>query len=165
MMKKVLLGVAATAVLSMAFSTNATAREFADIYTECGLGAMIAPNNGPVAAVTNVTWDLGTTAISSNATSADTCAGAKEQTASFIFETYPQLEKDIAQGQGAHLDALIAMSGCPAAAREGLTASLRADLAGTVADTNYTSQSRFEQAGTLHQQLHQHIARHSCTIG
>lgn len=46
-------------------------RAFADIYTECGLGTMIAPKNAAVAAVTNVTWDLGTTAISSDDSSED----------------------------------------------------------------------------------------------
>ncbi len=44
------------------FSQPVSAREFADIFTECGIGAMIAPNNEAVAAVTNVTWDCGTTA-------------------------------------------------------------------------------------------------------
>lgn len=41
-------------------------RTFGQIYTQCGLGAMIAPHTPVVAAITNVTWDLGTTAISSN---------------------------------------------------------------------------------------------------
>ncbi len=47
--------------LSLTAAPQVIAREFADIYTECGLGAMIAPKNPTVAAITNVTWDLGTT--------------------------------------------------------------------------------------------------------
>jgi hypothetical protein len=68
----------------MVTSISAQAREFAEIYTECGLGAMIAPRTPAVAAVTNVTWDLGTTAVTSNISSPDTCQGGKEKTAAFI---------------------------------------------------------------------------------
>jgi len=79
-MSKSKLGLFAVAAAAFCFAQSASAREFADIYTECGLGAMIAPNNAAVAAVTNVTWDLGTTAISSNASSADSCKGGKTKT-------------------------------------------------------------------------------------
>ena len=84
-MKLKLLSLAA--VLGSALLTAPVqARDFADIYTECGLGAMIAPNNGTVAAVTNVTWDLGTTAVSSNVSSEDSCSGGKKKTAAYIFQ-------------------------------------------------------------------------------
>ncbi len=81
----------------------AMAREFADIYTECGLGAMIAPRNEAVAAVTNVTWDLGTTAVSSNVSSPDSCSGGKQKAAAFIHDAYASLKTDLASGYGAHL--------------------------------------------------------------
>ena len=66
---RIITGASLLVFSSMSFAD----REFADIYTECGLGAMIAPNNEAVAAVTNVTWDLGTTAISSDASSEENC--------------------------------------------------------------------------------------------
>lgn len=75
---KVLNLTGASVVLLLAFAQPASAREFADIYTDCGLGALIAPNNGAVAAVTNVTWDSGTTAVSSDASSAESCKGGKK---------------------------------------------------------------------------------------
>ncbi|HEX6704295.1 MAG TPA: DUF3015 family protein [Albitalea sp.] len=130
---------------------QANAREFADIYTECGLGAMIAPNNSAVAAVTNVTWDLGTTAISSNASSADSCKGGKPKTAAFIFQQYAQIEQDLAQGEGKHLTALMTIAGCEPQAAQ----TLRAKFAGSVASPAYATQTRYERAETLFNQVQQ----------
>lgn len=95
----------ATVVAVVAFgllvnSQTSMSREFADIYTDCGLGAMIAPKTPGVAAVTNVTWDLGTTAVSSNISSPDACVGGKEKTAAFIHDSYSSLEEDLAKGDG-----------------------------------------------------------------
>jgi hypothetical protein len=148
-MKKTLLVAASAAMMLVAGHANA--REFADIYTDCGLGAMIAPTNGAVAAVTNVTWDLGTTAISSNATSADTCNGGKAKTAAFLFQQYGQLENDLAQGEGKHLAALMTIAGCRADAAQ----TLRASLAASVASPDYAMKTRYEQAQGLYQQVQQ----------
>jgi len=143
----------------------AMAREFADIYTECGLGALIAPRNEAVAAVTNVTWDLGTTAISSNISSPATCAGGKAKTAAFIYDTYDSLETDLASGYGTHLDALMTLVGYESQAWQHLTQALRADFATRVADPTYTRQSRFEQAQALYDLLYQHIERDPARSG
>ncbi len=139
------------AVLAMlVFSQPSMARDFADIYTECGLGALIAPKNTAVAAVTNVIWDLGTTAISSNISSPDTCAGGKEKMAAFIYDSYESLEKELASGSGSYLDTLMVLAGYDAKANPEMTAALRNDFAKMVADSNYTDQSRFEKAETLY---------------
>jgi len=139
-----------------AFSQPAMSREFADIYTECGLGAMIAPRNGAVAAVTNVTWDWGTTAISSNISSPDTCKGGQEKTAAFINDSYESLEKDLASGSGAYLDTLMLLAGVNAQAKPEFITALRSDFAEVVADANYTDQSRFEKAQTLYRLVYRH---------
>lgn len=135
----------------------ANAREFADIYTECGLGAMIAPNNAAVAAVTNVTWDLGTTAISSNATSPDTCEGGKGSSAAFIFDAYPSIEKDLAVGSGEHLTALLSIAGVDESARGDISTQLRADFAELVAVESYSEQTRYEKAENLYELLYSQI--------
>lgn len=145
---------AAASIALLMCAGHASAREFADIYTECGLGAMIAPNNAAVAAVTNVTWDLGTTAISSNATSADSCKGGKPKTAAFIFHQYAQLERDLAQGEGKHLTALMTIAGCEAQAAQ----TLRTKFATSVAAPSYATQSRFERA----EALFDHVQQSSC---
>lgn len=142
------LMIAAAAVAALAMTQDAEARDFADIYTDCGLGAMIAPNNEAVAAVTNVTWDLGTTAISSNASSPDTCNGGGARSAALIYRTYPELERDIANGQGEHLDALVALLEVETA--DDFVASLRPAFAKLVADDDYVATTREAKAAALY---------------
>lgn len=131
-------------------SQPSIAREFADIYTECGLGAMIAPKNETVAAITNVTWDLGTTAISSNVSSPDTCQGGNKKAAAFIYDAYEHIEKDLARGSGTYLDTLLALSGCQAGARPAITSALRADFSNVVANPGYAGMARYDQASGLY---------------
>lgn len=142
------LFIAAAACAALATAHDAEAREFADIYTECGLGAMIAPNNDVVAAVTNVTWDLGTTAISSNSSSPETCNGGGAKSAALIYRTYPELERDIANGEGEHLDALVALLDVDAS--DDFVASLRPAFAELVSAADYAEISREEKAAALY---------------
>lgn len=48
--KSMLAAASSSTLFFVSFSQFAAARDFADIYTECGLGALIAPKNGAVAA-------------------------------------------------------------------------------------------------------------------
>jgi hypothetical protein len=134
-----------------------TAREFADIYTECGLGAMIAPRNPAVAAVTNVTWDLGTTAISSNISCPDSCGGGKAKLASYIYESYESLEKDLATGNGEYLDGLMGLVQYEDQAKKDLIVILRNDFKDIVADPSYTDKSHFEKAEGLYNLVYKYV--------
>lgn len=147
----------AVAVLALvAFSQPVMARDFADIYTECGIGAMLAPKNPSFASVSNFTWDYGTTAISSNISSPDTCKGGQEKVASFIHDSYESLEKDLASGNGTYLDALTVLAGLDSQAKQKFTEDLRKDFAKIVADSSYTDQSRFEKAEALYNLVYRH---------
>ena len=81
-------------IVTLALRQIGMAREFAEIYTDCGIGGMIAPRSDAVVAITNVTWDLGTTAISSNISSPDSCSGGQAEKAVFIHDSYDVLELD-----------------------------------------------------------------------
>lgn len=140
-----------------AYSQSVMAREFADIYEECGLGAMIAPKNPAVAAVTNVTWDSGTTAISSNISSPGTCSGGKEKTAAFINESYEPLESDLASGSGTYLDTLTSLIGCEPQTKNEFIAALRNDFAKLVAEPGYTNKSRFAKAESLYNLVYKNL--------
>jgi hypothetical protein len=135
---------------SLLLVQTASAREFADIYTDCGLGAVIAPRTPAVAAVTNVTFDLGTTAIISNVSSPDTCQGGKAVAAAFIHEAYDSLEADLARGQGKYLDSLAALAGVSKDGKDAFAASLRKDFAASVAANGYADQTRFQKAENLY---------------
>ena len=137
-------------IIVVAFAQPGMAeREFAEIYTECGLGAMIAPNNEAVAAVTNVTWDLGTTAISSNLSSPDSCEGGKEKMAAFIYDSQDLLVNELATGSGEYLDALAVLAGVETGQKERFIALLRDDAGDVVTTPEFMAQSRFDKAEAL----------------
>lgn len=146
-MLKILLPILMVAVVWPQFGM---ARDFAEIYTDCGIGGIIAPRSDAVAAVTNVTWDFGTTAISSNITSPETCSGGKADQAAFIHDSYDALELDLASGQGAYLDALAALAGHEGQAQQRFVAAMRAGFAKLVATPNYHEQNRFNKAEALY---------------
>lgn len=135
--------------LSSSAAASGGTRTFGQIYTQCGIGAMIAPETPAVAAVTNVTWDLGTTAISSNISSPSTCRGKKTQMASMIYTTYPSLESDVASGMGENLDSLATLAGCASGQRPSFVNTLRSRFAQKASVAGYADQSRRSKAAAL----------------
>jgi hypothetical protein len=142
-------------VVTLALPQIGMAREFAEIYTDCGIGGMIAPRSDAVAAVTNVTWDLGTTAISSNISSPDSCSGGQAEKAAFIHDSYDALELDLASGHGTYLDALAALSGHEGQAQQRFITAVRAGFAKLVAAPDYHEQNRFAKAAALYNLVNQ----------
>ena len=161
MLKAIEISVIMAILALVAFSQPCMARDFGEIFEECGIGAMIAPRSPGVAAVTNVTWDSGTTAISSDITCPDACAGGKEKLASFIYDSYAPLEKDLASGSGTYLDALTVLLGYDSQAKEAFIEALRNDFAKVVADARYADKSRFEKAETLYNLVYKHVDRNA----
>jgi len=145
--------IALAIVATMAAVQTANARDFGAIYMQCGLGGIIgkaiAPDMGWVAISTNVTFDLGTTAVLSNATAPEMCKGTTAKVASLIHDSYIPLEQDLSQGQGEYLDALMAASECDAATSSKVVSSVREDFAAQVAAPGYASKTQFEKSETL----------------
>lgn len=148
--KKSLLALAVVSLTSTIMTTSVQAREFGDIYTQCGLGGMIFKNHEVMAAISNVTWDLGTTAVSSNYSSEDSCNGNEVATATFINESYVILEQDIARGEGAHLSALMDITGCATAERSSAIDSLRTDFGTVVSGEGFAESAQYEKSETLY---------------
>jgi hypothetical protein len=111
-MKKSIVLMLAAASIGAGSTAFAKERDLATTLTECGIGGIIAPTNKTMAIVTNVTFDLGTTAVSSNMSSAENCKGGQKKVAQLIQNAYPQLTADIAKGQGQNLDALSVAAQC-----------------------------------------------------
>jgi hypothetical protein len=116
---------------------------------------MIAPSDPLIATITNVTWDSGTTAVSSNALSPDTCKGRKVKTAMFIHESFDQLEMQLASGQGSYLDSLITLAGVNSEKAAGFSQKLRSDFAKVVAQPQYAQLSKAEKAAALYGLVYQ----------
>ncbi len=129
--------------------SNAGDRAFGDIYRECGLGAMIFYDNQTAAAISNIIWDLGTTAISSNLTTESSCEGGKAKVAKFINESYDLLESDLASGSGEYLDTLANLVASDSEKSEFIS-TLRERFSLIVSNSDYDKLTTYQKAEKLY---------------
>lgn len=147
-MKKLITAVAiASAVFTAPMSmAEEKASSGLNPWTDCGIGAMIFEDVAPAAAISNVIWDLGTTAVTSAGMSEDTCAGAGVKTAMFIQQSYNNIIEETAIGNGEHITAMLDLLEVNPAARADVIAAVRADMAGIVSQPSYASATTAEKA-------------------
>lgn len=133
-MKKLTL-IAATLV-AVSSTPAVSADEYFNPWQRCGIGAAIFTDNGVAAAISNVIWDLGTTAVTSATSSRSTCMGKEPETAVYIQENYEQIERDLVVGEGAHVAAMFELMGVrdEQAALTSLRQSLVIDANSSVAE-------------------------------
>lgn len=115
-------------------------------WTDCGLGAMIFSDYPVAAGISNVIWDLGTTAVTSATASDNTCEGGNVKTAALIQKTYSSIEDETVRGGGEHVTAALELMGCDAAAHGGIIEGLRADLAETMSAPEYAAMDTTQKA-------------------
>lgn len=144
-MKKI---IGAAALLLLTTTSVQADEEKLNPWQQCGIGAMIFPENGVAAAISNIIWDLGTTAVTSASASEDSCDGARTKTAMFINETYSQLEDEIVQGEGAHLTAMMTMMSCDATAASEIRSEVATNVLSSVASDSAKAEQLFNIAET-----------------
>ena len=132
--------------LFAAITLSVSAANARNIWRECGIGGMLFKDTGWAAITSNIIWDLGTTATSSNASSDDLCEGPTASTAHFINETYVNLEEEAAQGQGQHLTTMLNMMGCDAQAHPAILSGVRVDVKAQISTPAYSTQSQTQNA-------------------
>ena len=160
-----LLTVVGISLTALTMTGNAQAeRSFGDIYTECGLGAMIFPEHNVMAAISNVTWDLGTTAVSSNLSSEDSCKGTTATAAAFIHNSYAPLEQDIAKGEGKHLNALMDIMQCGTSSRAGVVNSVRTDFTSAVTTEGYAKSTQYQKSEQLFNIMNSSTVASACNV-
>jgi hypothetical protein len=128
---KVIKAIAITLLLA-SVSTVSFAQEKKKVlnpWIDCGIGAMIFEDIGWAAAISNVIWDLGTTAVTSDQSSQNTCNSKTAKTALYIGTTYANLSEETVKGDGRHLRAMFEIAGCQAASHDGAIGSLRSEFA------------------------------------
>jgi len=128
--------------------SSAAEQEAKDLnpWTDCGIGAMIFDNTKWAAAISNVIWDLGTTAVTSAGLSKQTCSGKNAKVAMFIGTTYANLEDETVKGDGQHLHAMLNIMNCDSAAHENIIGSVRSEFGQSLRDETYASKSSLEKA-------------------
>lgn len=108
-------------------------------WIDCGIGAMIFDETGWAAVSSNVIWDLGTTAVTSDQASQNTCNSRKAQMATYIGATYANLSEEAVKGEGKHLHAMLDIMSCEPAARRDIIGSIRKDFAQYLGDAGYVA--------------------------
>ncbi|HFU75595.1 MAG TPA: DUF3015 domain-containing protein [Campylobacterales bacterium] len=140
-MKKIrfTLSVIAMGVL---FAPQVQARDLEGILKECGIGASIFKSTPAAAAISNIIWDLGTTATSSDLSSPESCKGGNAKVAMLIGNSYDTLETEIAEGKGKYLNTLSTLSGKS-------TTEIRHGFASFVSTDEYNKMTKQQKAQKL----------------
>jgi hypothetical protein len=160
-MKFANLSAAALAASLLVLGTaSASAATKSDInpWQHCGIGAMIFDDNTTAAAISNVIWDSGTTAVTSATISPDSCNSKEIEVAQFIDDTYDQLAMETAMGEGEHLASALGLMNCGVEASQGVVSQLRADLQAASANVDYADQAHADKAFQYYSSLNQAAA-------
>jgi hypothetical protein len=139
-------GAAAFAAVMGTSVASAQDREIENAWIECGIGAMIFDETPVAAAVSNIIWDLGTTAVTSAVSSPDACMGSSANAALFINQTYAALASETASGSGEYLTALGDIYDCSEESRSTLVAAIRENVAESMAVPGFAELQRVEKA-------------------
>jgi len=119
-------------------------------WTQCGIGAMIFDDTPVAAAISNVIWDLGTTAVSSATMSEGSCSGKETAAAIFIQETYGSLEVETAMGNGENLAALMDIMNVQDSQKSEVIASMRTQMGQWISSEKYGQMDQTTKAQTFY---------------
>ncbi|MEE4246505.1 MAG: DUF3015 family protein [Kangiellaceae bacterium] len=142
-MKTIVKTLAATSlVLMSATSTAESGREGVNLYSDCGIGAALFPTAPVGAVISNIIWDVGTTATSTFISSPESCVDRSAQVVTLINDAYQNIEEETAIGAGAHITAMLDIMECDAAVRKSLTSDIRDDFKLLVSASDYAEQTQ-----------------------
>jgi hypothetical protein len=125
---------------------NAQQKKELNPWIDCGIGAMIFEDITWAAVISNVIWDLGTTAVTSDQSSQNTCNSKKAKTAMYIGVTYANLSEETVKGDGKHLHAMLDIMSCAPAAQDNIIGSIRASFGQYLRDGAYETKSATAKA-------------------
>jgi len=132
----------AVLAVSILMAPQAEARSLERILKECGIGAAIFKNTPAAAAISNIIWDLGTTATLSDITGK--CNYTKNvKVAMFVSSSYDKLETEVVTGNGQYLETLSELSGKK-------ISDIRASFTKVVSGKEYSKMSEVQKADKLY---------------
>lgn len=131
---------------TIASAADSATKKDLNPWTDCGIGAMIFTNTGWAAAISNVIWDLGTTAVTSNVSSQNACGSSKAKVALFIGTTYANLEEETVKGNGQHISAMLNIMNCNPASHENIIRAVRSEFSQAVRNADYTQKATLVKA-------------------
>ncbi|MCO4754053.1 MAG: DUF3015 family protein [Bacteriovoracaceae bacterium] len=127
--------------------------EARNVWRECGIGGMIFTKTGWAAITSNIIWDAGTSATSSNISSEDLCEGPTASVANFVHGSYAVIEEQTVIGGGDHLVAMLDILGCEKSSHDTIIKTVRGNFTNTISQPGYESQSKLDKAKNYHTNL------------
>jgi hypothetical protein len=136
--------------MSTSFAQDSKSKDL-NPWTDCGIGAMIFTNTAWAAAISNVIWDLGTTAVTSNVSSQNTCSSSKaSKVAMLIGTSYANLEDETVQGGGQHINAMMTVLSCEPSSQAKIIQSLKEDFTQSLQSTENVALTEQAKAGAYY---------------
>jgi hypothetical protein len=132
-------------------------------WIDCGIGAMIFTETGWAAVISNIIWDLGTTAVTSDQSSQHTCNSKKAQTALYIGVNYASLAEETVKGDGKHLHAMLDLMGC-SAARDSIITDTRAQFGEYLGRDDYGQKSDSVKAEDFYNIVMSSASAQKCSL-
>lgn len=132
-------------------------------WIDCGVGAMIFTETTWAAVSSNIIWDLGTTAVTSDQSSQHTCNSKKAQTALYIGVNYASLAEETAKGDGKHLNAMLDLMGC-SASRDSIVSETRAQFGEYLGREDYAQKSASAKAEDFYNIVVSSASAQKCTL-
>ena len=127
------------------------------VWRDCGIGGMIFSDTSWAAIISNIIWDLGTTATSSNISSPGTCMGKSAKAAAFIHGSYANLMDDTVVGEGQHLVSLLNIMECSEFAHPGIIKSMRKGIPTILEQQDYMEQPALIKSENYYNLMNQTI--------
>jgi hypothetical protein len=127
-------------------SSGIAKEESRNPWQECGLGATVFPENTTAAALSNIIWDLGTSAVTTAISTPDWCKGQRGTAARFIHESYEKLASETAIGEGEHLSTMAELMGCSQATESELVDQLRVSMSRDLSEEGFADLPRGQKA-------------------
>ena len=155
---KILRVVAIALLLIPAVSFAQAQRKELNPWMDCGIGAMLFDETSWAAVISNVIWDLGTTAVISDYSSQHTCNSKKAKTALYIGTVYANLAEELAKGDGKHLRAMLDIRGCTVAAHQPILSGARSEFARSLRDASYAAKPTVTKAEEFYNMIEAQIS-------
>jgi hypothetical protein len=158
MIKKMLATTAIVAsVISMPSMAEGKPGTGPNPFSDCGIGAALFKNN-IAATISNVIWDIGTTAVTSATASPETCSAPDAVAAAFIFESHDSLMEEVAQGSGQHLTSLLNILDVNDIEQASIVSQVRDDMTLFVSSAAYIESTRIERAKSFYSSVMNAVA-------
>ena len=127
------------------------------VWRDCGIGGMIFSDISWAAIISNIIWDLGTTATSSNVSSPDTCMGKSAKAAALIHGTYANMIDETVVGEGKHLVSLLNVMECSESAHPEIIKSMREGMPSILEQRDYMEQPALIKSENYYNLMNQTI--------